>query len=95
MPLDGNPHALPGNLQPNQHLFVPPQFPEIGWDMPPLQDDHNNVQHDQDQLGPIDQMDDAPKQESMVLNPSDGSVSSVNGLVEGLELVQHVPVLLQ
>jgi hypothetical protein len=43
----------------------------------------------------MDQMDDAPEQESMVLNPSDGSVSSVNGLEEGLELVQHVPVLLQ
>jgi hypothetical protein len=95
MPLDGNPHPLPGNLQPNQHLFVPPQFPEIGWDMPPLQDDVNNVQHDQDQLDPMDQMEDIPEQESMVLNPSDGSGSSVNGVEEGLELVQHVPGPLQ
>jgi hypothetical protein len=95
MPLDGNPHPMPGNLQPNQHLFVPPQFPEIGWDMPPLQDDHINGQHEQDQLEPMDQMDAAPEQESMVLNPSDGSGSSVNGMDEGLDLVQHVPGLLQ
>jgi hypothetical protein len=42
----------------------------------------------------MDQMEDVPEQESMVLNPSDGSGSSVNGVEEGLELVQHVPGLL-
>ncbi|KAM0879664.1 hypothetical protein ACQ4PT_034085 [Festuca glaucescens] len=32
MPLDGNPHPFPGELMPNQNLFVNPQYPEIGWD---------------------------------------------------------------
>jgi hypothetical protein len=32
MPLDGNPHPLPGHLLPNMNLFVGPQFPELGWD---------------------------------------------------------------
>ncbi|KAM0886498.1 hypothetical protein ACQ4PT_029612 [Festuca glaucescens] len=32
MPPDGNPHPFPGELQPNNNIFVNPQFPEIGWD---------------------------------------------------------------
>jgi hypothetical protein len=43
----------------------------------------------------MDQMEDVPEQESMVLNPSDGSGSSINGVEEVLELVQHVLGLLQ
>jgi hypothetical protein len=29
-PPDGNPHPLPGDLLPNHHNFVGPQYPEIG-----------------------------------------------------------------
>ncbi|KAM0823619.1 hypothetical protein ACQ4PT_070756 [Festuca glaucescens] len=34
MPLNGNPHPLPGQLMPNLNNFVIPQFPEIGWNVP-------------------------------------------------------------
>ncbi|KAM0832307.1 hypothetical protein ACQ4PT_064990 [Festuca glaucescens] len=34
MPLNGNPHPLPGQLLPNLNNFVIPQFPEIGWNVP-------------------------------------------------------------
>src|SRR4051812_40789480 len=39
MPLDGNPHPLPGQLQQDNLKFVLPQYPAIGWnDLPaPLQ----------------------------------------------------------
>ena len=42
MPLDGNPHPLPGELQPDPNNFVMPQFPEIGWNVIPNNND--NVQ---------------------------------------------------
>ena len=32
MPLDGNPHPMPGHLQRNGNMFVLPQYPELGWD---------------------------------------------------------------
>jgi hypothetical protein len=35
MPFDGNPHALPGMLIPNNNLFVLPQYPELGWNINP------------------------------------------------------------
>jgi hypothetical protein len=63
--------------------------------MPPLQDDNINVQHDQPQNDPMEQMLDLPAQESMVLNTSDGSGSLVNGYGDDLEIVQHVIGLLQ
>ncbi|KAM0854125.1 hypothetical protein ACQ4PT_050627 [Festuca glaucescens] len=31
MPINGNPHPLPGQLMPNINNFVLPQFPELGW----------------------------------------------------------------
>ncbi|KAM0930056.1 hypothetical protein ACQ4PT_001142 [Festuca glaucescens] len=39
MPLDGNPHPLPGNLQPNNLNFVLPEYPEVGWNVPPMEMD--------------------------------------------------------
>ncbi|KAM0902612.1 hypothetical protein ACQ4PT_019202 [Festuca glaucescens] len=36
MPLDGNPHLLPGNLQPDNLNFVLPEYPEVGWNVPPV-----------------------------------------------------------
>jgi hypothetical protein len=35
MPLNGNPHPLPGQLVPDDNMFVQPEYPEIGWNMPP------------------------------------------------------------
>jgi hypothetical protein len=34
MPLNGNPHPLPGQLVQEDHLFVLPEYPQLGWDMP-------------------------------------------------------------
>jgi hypothetical protein len=34
MPVNGNPHPLPGQLLPNLNNFVLPQYPEIGWNDP-------------------------------------------------------------
>ncbi|KAM0894003.1 hypothetical protein ACQ4PT_024742 [Festuca glaucescens] len=81
MPPDGNPHPFPGELQPNNNVFVNPQFPEIGWDAV------ENLGHEQQggQGGNDDwnQMEDVPEvvqevNESMVINLSDTSSSSVN-----------------
>jgi hypothetical protein len=41
MPLNGNPHPLPGNLMPQDNFWALPQYPEIGW--------NNAHHHDQDQ----------------------------------------------
>jgi hypothetical protein len=49
MPPVGNPHTMPGNLQQFDNMFVPPQYPEIGWNMVPMEQvpmGHNNHQHD-------------------------------------------------
>jgi hypothetical protein len=35
MPLNGNPHPLPGQLVQEDYLFVLPEYPQLGWDMPP------------------------------------------------------------
>jgi hypothetical protein len=37
MPPDGNPHPLPGNLHPMDNMFIPPQYPELGWNMVPME----------------------------------------------------------
>jgi hypothetical protein len=57
MPLNGNPHPLPLQLEPDFHQFVVPEYREIGWNMPPpsffapdfqhQDQQHNQVQHDQ------------------------------------------------
>ena len=35
MPMNGNPHPMPGHLNPDLHMHVPPEYPAIGWNMPP------------------------------------------------------------
>jgi hypothetical protein len=59
------------------NLFVGPQFPELGWDA--VQIPEANVHNLADQ-GPVDQgmEEQIDEQESMVMNPSHNSVSSVN-----------------
>ncbi|KAM0908557.1 hypothetical protein ACQ4PT_015378 [Festuca glaucescens] len=47
MPMDGNPHPLPGNMQPNNVNFVLPEFPEVGWNMPPMEVDPPIQNNDQ------------------------------------------------
>jgi hypothetical protein len=50
MPPDGNPHPLPGQLQFDQHNFVIPQYPEIGWVAVPEQEVQPQQQHDNVQV---------------------------------------------
>jgi hypothetical protein len=45
MPFDGNPHPLPGQLLPNNNLFVLPHYPKLGWHV------DSNVQQHNDQAG--------------------------------------------
>jgi hypothetical protein len=77
MPPDGNPHPMPGNLQPNMNLFVPPQYPEIGWDAveeipdAPVQEPMQDNMNEMADLG-------IENQQSMVLNMSVSSSDSVN-----------------
>jgi hypothetical protein len=45
MPLDGNPHPLPGNMFMDNNNFVMPQFPEIGWNIPEPQLQQHQQHH--------------------------------------------------
>jgi hypothetical protein len=82
MPLDGNPHPLPGQLQNNLDLnmFVMPPFLEIGWnELPPnLAEDLNQHANNLGQQNDVEQqfLDQVEDQHSMVLNPSDQPSSS-------------------
>ncbi|KAK1647615.1 hypothetical protein QYE76_065420 [Lolium multiflorum] len=79
MPLDGNPHPFPGELVPNQNLFVNPQYPEIGWDEVQHFPDNEQAQEHGDLPEQVDDLQ-QQEQESMVVNLSDSSGSSVNML---------------
>jgi hypothetical protein len=96
MPLDGNPHPLPGALLPNNNLFVHPQFPEIGWDaVEGGQDDQDGQDNNADpqQENVDEEANELP--ESMALSMSNASSSSVNmydGATLPLHHVAHPPL---
>jgi hypothetical protein len=49
MPLDGNPHPLPGHLVVDNNKMVLPPYPQLGWNNAPLHgEQENNVQPQQD-----------------------------------------------
>jgi hypothetical protein len=58
MPLNGNPHPLPGQLVPNLNIFVNPEFPEIGWDEQEQMQANDNGQGVQHPLFPPEQVQD-------------------------------------
>ena len=98
MPIDGNPHPLPGHLIHEDNLFALPPYPALGWNdvpppPPPMDDNqgdgwgwHANEQDAQEV--PV-QVELAPDQESMVINQQEfsGSVS------QSVEEVQADPML--
>ncbi|KAM0889518.1 hypothetical protein ACQ4PT_027648 [Festuca glaucescens] len=102
MPPDGNLHPMPGNMQQCDNLFVPPQFPKIGWNMVPMEQGpmgQHNHQHDdmqqqdlqeevQQQIQEFDQ--DIEEAESMVLVPSDSSGDSSNMVQDNHIVVQYM-----
>ncbi|KAK1618561.1 hypothetical protein QYE76_024078 [Lolium multiflorum] len=119
MPPDGNPHPFPGELQPNNNLWVNPQYPEIGWDAvqdlgQEQQGGHGGIFGQQDGWGQMghgqqggwgqDDMEQGLEQgvlqemqESMVINLSDSSSSSVNMMEvqqqhqqDGVQLLHNV-----
>jgi hypothetical protein len=103
MPPDGNPHPLPGNLQPMNNMFVPPQYPEIGWNMVPMEqgpmghnpmghNDHHDMQDEgeQQQQQEENQDEDEQEAESMILVPSDISGDSVNIMQENQVVIQFM-----
>ncbi|KAM0827957.1 hypothetical protein ACQ4PT_067858 [Festuca glaucescens] len=51
MPLNGNPHPLPGQLLPNLNNFVIPQYPEIGWNDPEPMNIPEQVQPQEQEQG--------------------------------------------
>ena len=79
MPFDGNLHPLPGNMHFENHNWVMPEFPELGWnDVPPpvneqpqedIQPVNDAVQHEQ--------VEEVQSQESIILQVFDGSVNNV------------------
>ena len=66
----------------NNHNWVLPEFPELGWnDVPPPIVDNDNAQHDavpDNGVGPEEPVE-VQSQESMVLQVSDDSVNNDNG----------------
>jgi hypothetical protein len=89
MPLDGNPHPLPGQLLNNLNLnmFVMPPFPEIGWNELPenLANDLHQGGNDHVQQGDAEQpfLQQVEDQNSMVINPSAQPDSSSDGNMQG------------
>jgi hypothetical protein len=88
MPLNGNPHPMPGLLQPDLNNFVNPQFPEIGWDVqeqvqPPV---HNHgVQHplfeveeEQDQAMEVEAQVQEQQQEEIPEQPMEQEIHQFN-----------------
>ncbi|KAK1649168.1 hypothetical protein QYE76_066973 [Lolium multiflorum] len=88
MPLNGNPHPMPGLLQPDLNNFVNPQFPEIGWDVqeqvqPPV---HNHgVQHplfeveeEQDQAMDVEAQVQEQQQEEIPEQPVEQEIHQFN-----------------
>jgi hypothetical protein len=88
--LDGNPHPFPGELLPNNNLFVNPQYPEVGWDVVQADNDAHQV-NQQDNAEPqqqdeVEEVEEMP--ESMVMSMSEDSGSSVN-MQEAMPHFQH------
>lgn len=89
MPLDGNPHPLPGDLVPNNLPFVLPPFPQLRWsdapDIAPQQPEQHDVADGWGHAVWGDNVDEneqpshptAPKQDqvSIVIDQPKGSVS--------------------
>ena len=87
MPLDGNPHPLPGQMHFNNHNWVLPEFPELGWnDVPPPAAGNDHVHDEADEVHDnadvlAEPVAVVPSQESMVLQVSDASVNEGNEIV--------------
>lgn len=106
MPLDGNPHQMPGDFVLDVHNFVLPPYPALGWnDVPPVPPpmpnhaDPDNWGHvhwgddEQEQQGNQQNVDDLPMQdqESMVIDQPVQSDLEVQMNVANLAHDEDVP----
>ena len=84
MPFNGNPHPLPGNLQFDNHNWVMPEFPELGWnDVPhPVNEQQHNDVHPVQEAVQHEEVQEIQSQESIVLQHSDDSVNNVDNAAE-------------
>ena len=80
MPFNGNPHPLPRNMQFNNHNWVMPEFPELGWNEvpPPVNEQQQNVPPPVHEAVHQDHVEDIQSQESIVLQISEDSVNNVD-----------------
>ena len=84
MPLDGNPHPMPGNLLPNENMFVVPQYPELGWNE--QQQHHHNDNFNEAQAA----ADDMNQQEqNMMHNSGSSGIAQSEGSVQGQGFNDH------
>ena len=64
MPLDGNPHPMPSQLQPNENFWAVPPYPALGWNdiTHPWHHDqpHQHQDEQQDGWGPWDALGEEP-----------------------------------
>jgi hypothetical protein len=107
MPVNGNPHPLPGQLQLDFHNFVIPQYPEIGWNNVPLQPNLPEVgdadffqpENNQENIPHGDHHDDIEEEvdqqidDSIILDGSDSEGSVNAGPVNHNVVVNHVQVV--
>ncbi|KAM0868987.1 hypothetical protein ACQ4PT_040951 [Festuca glaucescens] len=82
MPLDGNPHPMPGQMLQHEHNLVLPQFPELGWNEIPMEEqpffhheqfqpEQNMQQQMQDQVQPeVQQQAEEQEQEEEQIHDS-------------------------
>jgi hypothetical protein len=104
MPLNGNPHPLPGNLVHNNNIFVLQPFPELGWNNAPLHGQHLDQQppHQQHNIVVVDNVQeevqdneaqlDVVVDDSIVMNPSAGSDAGMDNGVDNMVVDQQINI---
>ena len=100
MPMDGNPHPLPGNLHADGNMFVVPPFPELGWNgqqFQPQDNINNNEIPEENQEAQPDGMQDS---DSVVIDHQVADndmevVGPIGNIVANQVLVPHMQLPLE
>ena len=84
MPFNGNPHPLPGNMQFDNHNWVMPEFPKLGWNEvpPPVNEQQQNVPPPVQEAVQQDDVEEIQSQESIVLQLSEDSFNNEDNAAE-------------
>jgi hypothetical protein len=70
MPMDGNPHPLPGGLVPDNNMFVLPEYPANGWNDAPQEPLHDVAQPVAPADMPEDLVDDNASEVTVAPHPT-------------------------